>query len=107
MKLYIFYDTIYNTKTYYGSECLSTIKKLYNKFKQRPIRNDIEFDEVIKLLTHFGFEVKDGSNHICFTYIELGILIPIPRHNKSIDDVYIKQIIQTLDEVLEYKEEII
>lgn len=71
---------------------MSKIQKLVNKFFERPLRNDLTFDEVCKISEHYGCTVLAGGKHIRIAHIPSGTIIPIPRHGKCVQEAYIKQL---------------
>lgn len=71
---------------------MSRIQKLKEKFYEKPIRNDLTFDEVVTLAQSYGCIIIPGGNHIKIAYKPLGRVIPIPRHGKTVQEVYIRQL---------------
>ncbi len=63
------------------------------------IRNKTEVrrDTIIRLLMSFGFDRREGSNHIVFTYQD--IMIPIP-HERRLGPRYVKTVVKRLDEII-------
>lgn len=79
---------------------VSKIDKLREKFFRKPIPNDITFNELIKLSKSYGLEVVSGGNHpIKIVHKKSGTVIPIPRHGNCVDEAYIKQVRDLLDEL--------
>lgn len=44
-------------------ESMSTLEKLREKFKEKPIPNNISFDEVERLAKYYGCGVVSGGKH--------------------------------------------
>ena len=78
---------------------MSTIKKCLDRFYKKPIPNDISFEEIELLANYFGCEIKYGGNHPKVAHRASGTIIPIPRHGKCVDEVYIKQLKLLFDEI--------
>ncbi len=76
---------------------MSKIEKRIEKFYERPIPNNITFEDVETVSTHFGCIIKAGGNHMKVVYKPLGIVIPIPRHGKYVEEAYIKQLKNLFD----------
>ena len=58
---------------------MSKIQKLIEKFYERPLRNDLTFNEIQKISEHYGCKVISGGNHMKVAHIPSGTIIPIPR----------------------------
>jgi len=73
---------------------LSKLEKIIEKLYRKPIPNDITFLEVEKVAEHYGCIVlKSGGRHpIKVIHKETGTVIPIPKHSKHVQEVYIKQL---------------
>ena len=79
---------------------MSRIEKLKNKFFEKPVRNDMTMDEVIKLSKAYGCEVLTGGNHqVRILHRESGRLIPIPSHGKTVKEAYIMELRELFDEI--------
>lgn len=76
---------------------MSKFDKAYSKFTQKPIPNDITFDEVMTIAKHFGCEVKGGGKHPKVVHRESGIIIPVPKHGKCVGEAYIKELKELFD----------
>lgn len=84
---------------------MSTIEKLKKKFYEKPVRNDMTMDEVIRLSRAYGCEVLTGGNHqIRILHRELGRIIPIPQHSKTVKEAYIIELRALFDEIEARKE---
>lgn len=70
------------------------IEKLRKKFFEKPVRNDITFDEVEKLSSFYGCIVKQsgGKHPMKVVHVESGTVIPIPRHGKCVGEAYIAEL---------------
>ena len=72
---------------------MSQIEKLKRKFFEKPVRNDLTIDEVIKLAKAYGCLVKTGVRHsMHIAYPPLNTIIPIPTHGSVVKEAYIKQL---------------
>lgn len=79
---------------------MSKIEKLKQKFFEKPVRNDMTFDEVIKLANYFGCIVSTGGNHqIRIIHKESGRIIPLPQHGKCVKEAYIIELRELFDEI--------
>lgn len=80
---------------------MSTIEKLRDKFYEKPVRNDLTFDEVCRLAKSYGCQVDtNGGRHgVRIIYAPLKRLIPIPRHGNTVQEAYIKQLRDLFDEI--------
>ena len=85
---------------------MSRIQKLKDKFYEKPIRNDLTFDEIETLAKHYGCIVRAGGNHMQIVYRPLNRIIPSPRHGKTVKEGYIKQLKELFDLIDgQYKED--
>ena len=72
---------------------MSTLEKLKAKFNEKPIPNDITFDEVERLANAFGCRIVSGGKHSKKVVdIPNGTVIPIPMHGKYVQEAYIKEL---------------
>ena len=72
---------------------MSTLEKLKAKFNEKPIPNDITFDEVERLAGAYGCRVISGGKHSKkIVDIPSGTVIPIPMHGKYVQEAYIKEL---------------
>ena len=79
---------------------MSTIEKLKKKFNEKPTRNDITIDEVIRLAKAYGCTVITGGNHqIRIVHKETGTVIPIPCHGKTIKEAYVCELKELFSEI--------
>ncbi len=75
---------------------MGRIEKLRAKFFRKPIPNDITFDEMVALFEHYGCIIRYGKHpNVC--HKESGTVIPVPRHGKAVGEVYIKQLKDILE----------
>lgn len=84
---------------------MSRIKKLQQKFYERPIRNDMTFDEISSLAHAYGCIVEAGGKHMHIVHSGSGTVIPIPRHGKTVGEAYIKQLRILFDDIGKLLEE--
>ena len=80
------------------------IEKLRRKFFEKPVRNDITFEEVEKLSEYYGCIVKKsgGKHPMKVIHVESGTVIPIPRHGKCVSEAYISEL-KTLYTLIDHK----
>jgi len=72
---------------------MSTLEKLKKKFNEKPIPNDISFDEVERLAKFYGCLVMSGGKHSKkIVDVPSGTVIPIPMHGKYVQEAYIKEL---------------
>lgn len=80
---------------------MSTVEKRLKKFYRKPIPNDITFDEVQTLAEYFGCIVVGGGSHMKVVHKSSGTVIAIPRHGKTVKEIYIKQLKVLFDRIKE------
>ena len=81
-------------------ETLSTLEKLKAKFNEKPIPNNITFDEVERLANAFGCRVVSGGKHSKKVVdVPSGTVIPIPMHGKYVQEAYIKEMKDLFTEI--------
>lgn len=72
---------------------MSTLEKLKAKFNEKPIPNDMTFDEVERLSYAYGCRVISGGKHSKkIVDVPSGTVIPIPMHGKYVQEAYIKEL---------------
>lgn len=79
---------------------MSKIDKLLDKFYSKPIPSDITFDEVERIMKYFGCKIEYGK-HPKVVYPKYNRVIPVPKHGKTVDEAYIKQLKDLLDMIKE------
>jgi hypothetical protein len=80
---------------------MSQLEKLIKKFFEKPVRNDLTVNEVIKLANHFGCIVLTGGNHqIRIAHKPSGTVIPLPQHGKCVKEAYIIELRKLFDEII-------
>ena len=68
---------------------MSTLEKLKAKFNEKPIPNDITFEEVERLANAYGCRVIAGGKHSKkIIDVPSGTVIPIPVHGKYVQEAY-------------------
>ena len=78
---------------------MSKKAKLLQKLRQNP--KNVRFDDIDKLLLGLGFDKRQrGSSHIVYT-ISGQPPLTIPYRKPFILPVYVKQVLELLDELLE------
>lgn len=81
---------------------MSKIDKLLERLYKKPIPNDMRFDEIQKIVNHFGCTVTTGGRHQKkIVHIPTGTIIPIPQHTDVVAEAYIKEIKKLLDEIIQ------
>ena len=79
---------------------MSTIEKLKNKFYEKPVRNDMTVQEIIRLAKAYGCEILTGGNHqIRIVHKPSGRVIPLPSHGKTVKEAYIMELRELFDEI--------
>ena len=72
---------------------MSTLEKLKEKFNEKPIPNNISFEEVERLAKSYGCGVAAGGKHSKkIVDAASGTVIPIPMHGKYVQEAYIKEL---------------
>ena len=79
---------------------MSKIEKLLKKFLNNP--KDLEWDELVKILAHFGFEVSTsgmtgGSRRVFENEEGVRLYFHEPHPNKIVKTYVIKQTIELLE----------
>lgn len=79
---------------------MSQLDKLKQKFFEKPVRNDMTMDEIVKLSRSYGCEIFTGGNHqIRVVHRESGRVIPIPQHGKHVKEAYIMELRELFEEL--------
>ncbi len=79
---------------------MSTIEKLKKKFFEKPVRNDLTVDEVVRLARAYGCTVLTGGNHqIRIVHKPTGRVIPVPSHGKTVKEAYVMELRELFDEI--------
>ena len=79
---------------------MSQIDKLIAKFREKPTRNDITYDEVRRIAKYYGCDVKSGGKHpIIVVSKKQGKIIPIPGHGKFVKEAYITELKKLFEEI--------
>ena len=83
---------------------MSRYEKLKQKFYEKPIPNDITFNEVFVLASKYGCLVDNGGKHsVKIVHKESGTVIPIPKHGNTVGEAYIQQL-KVLFDLIDLKE---
>ena len=81
-------------------DCMSTIEKLKKKFYEKPARNDLTIEEVVRLAKAYGCTIVTGENHqIRIVYKPTGTVIPLPCHGKTVKEAYIMELKDLFSEI--------
>lgn len=79
---------------------MSTLEKLKAIFNEKPIPNNITFDEVERLAKAYGCIVVSGGKHSKkIADVPSGTVIPIPMHGKYVQEAYIKELKDLFTEI--------
>ncbi len=79
---------------------MSKIEKLKKKLYEKPVRNDMTTDEVIRLAKAYGCRILTGGNHqIRIVHKPTGRVIPLPQHGKNVKEAYIIEIKEMIEEI--------
>ena len=79
---------------------MSQIEKLNKKFFDKPVRNDLSIDEVIRLAQYYGCKaVTNGNHQVRIVHKESGRVIPIPCHGKIVKEAYIMELRELFEEI--------
>jgi predicted RNA binding protein YcfA (HicA-like mRNA interferase family) len=75
---------------------MARIEKIVAKMRNRP--NGIRFDEIVKVLQHYGYiQVRVKGSHHHFRN-ERGDLITIASHSDPLKAVYVKDVLSRIGE---------
>ena len=86
---------------------MSTLEKLKAKFNEKPVPNDITFDEVERLANDYGCRVISGGKHSKkIVDVPSGTVIPIPMHGKYVQEAYIKELKDLFAEIETRRKEV-
>ena len=79
---------------------MSTLEKLKQKFNEKPIPNNISFEEVERLAKSYNCTVISGGKHSKkIVDVPSGTVIPIPMHGKYVQEAYIKELKDLFSEI--------
>lgn len=79
---------------------MSKLKKLRDKLFEKPTRNDITINEIVRLMTAYGCIVLTGGRHqIRICYKPLGYVIPIPCHEKTVKEAYVIEVKLLIEQI--------
>lgn len=86
---------------------MSTLEKLKEKFNEKPIPNNISFEDVERLAKAYGCGVVSGGKHSKkIVDVPSGTVIPIPMHGKYVQEAYIKELKDLFAEIETRKREV-
>lgn len=81
---------------------INKIKKLENKFRQKPIRKDLTFDEAKRLLEYYGYKLINNNGGSHYTVERKGNKYPTTFADHGILKRYnVKDILDMIDKVKE------
>lgn len=84
---------------------INQIRKLEKKFRQKPIRKDLIFDEGKRLLEYYGYHVKNRNGGSHYTIERPGGEYPTTIANHGILKRYnVKDILKMIDKIKEDKQ---
>ena len=94
------YDTIIPFIRKVGGWFVSQIEKLLKKFREKPVCNDMTYDEIKRIASYYGCIVTAGGKHpIIICDKESGMIITVPGHGKCVKEAYISQLRELFDEI--------
>ena len=79
---------------------MSKLDKLLERIRNNPVT--VSFDELDKVLRHYGFEPrqpKGGSSHT--VYSRMGARITVPFKRPHVKKIYVTQAVALIDEIIE------
>ncbi len=80
-----------------GEKRLSQFEKLLQRIRNNP--KTVKFDEIKKVLLKYGYvctQPKEGSSH--YTFRKGENLLTVPKHGAYVKEIYVRQVIDALDE---------
>ena len=78
---------------------MSSIEKLKKKFYSSPVPNDITINEVMRLAKYYDCVIHTGGNHqIRIANPKSGMVVPLPQHDKSVLQPYIRELRELFDD---------
>ena len=85
---------------------MSTIQKLIDKLNEKPIPNNIVFEDLERVATYYGCKILSGGKHSKkIVDVTSGTVIPIPMHGKYVKEAYIKEAKDLFVEIEKRKKE--
>lgn len=76
---------------------MSKRTKLLRRMRQNP--KSIRFDELCNFLESLGFRKRESGSHFTFTYPGSRSIITVPRRIPFVLPVYVKNVLDVLDEL--------
>jgi len=76
---------------------MTQIQKLYDKIKNNP--RNVSFEELSKLMEHFGFEVRSRASHYTFRHGKLNEIITVKKEPGQIKVIYIKKCLTAIESI--------
>ncbi len=76
---------------------MSKFKKALDRLRNNP--KNVRFEEIDSLLLGLGFEKRQKGSHVTYTRHDLKDIITIPIHKPFILPVYVKTLIQIIDQI--------
>ena len=76
---------------------MTQFSKLYDKIQNN--QANVSFNELIKLMSGFGFDVKNRSSHYTFRHDNLIEIITVKKEPGHIKAVYIKKCLKAIKAV--------
>lgn len=79
---------------------MPTVKKIINDIKEKPTRNDITIEDIMRVAKYYGCTIRTGGNHqiaICSEYLQRPI--PIPCHGKYVKEAYVRLVADLIEEI--------
>ena len=75
---------------------MSQYKKLLLRVLRGASDANIDFDELYRLLTHFGFEVRIKGSHHVFSKVEVSELVNLQRDGAKAKPYQVRQVRQII-----------
>ena len=77
---------------------MSTKEKALGRILEVPCRTDITLNEIKTVAEHLELDIHEGSSHTVLSCPGTDIIVPIPRHSKTVKTYVIKQIQELIQE---------
>jgi predicted RNA binding protein YcfA (HicA-like mRNA interferase family) len=83
---------------------ITSIEKLEARIRQKPTPNDIRFNELVKFMDYYGFELRpsSGGSHRVFCHPQYDGIVSVVKPHGTSDGVkraYIRKALEAVDEL--------